>query len=107
MYRNHHDKKLAAKSFQTNAMRIAILENMGIVWDVQNDAWEQSYQELKRYKEENGHCVVPNKYPPNRPLGNWVGKQRLFYRGHRGQHLSEDRIARLEKLGFVWKVQVR
>lgn len=39
-------------------------------------SWYQRLNELYEFKEQNGHCDVPQKYPPNRCLGIWVNKQR-------------------------------
>jgi hypothetical protein len=42
---------------------------------------------------------VPLRWAENKQLGRWVGSQRSKYR--KGK-LSEDRIKRLEDIGFVW-----
>ena len=34
------------------------------------------FAELKRYREEHGHCNAPYKFPVNPPLGKWVSHQR-------------------------------
>ncbi|KAL7447117.1 hypothetical protein ACHAXM_010554 [Skeletonema potamos] len=71
--------------------------------------WEERFEELKEYKKVNGDCVVPKNYGP---LGSWVRSQRhlrkeqgtvgVSFEG--GSHLSQDRVDRLDKLGFVWDV---
>ena len=57
--------------------------------------------ELKRFREEHGHCNVPQRYFKNPSLGAWVSQKRNDFK--KGD-LSEDRIARLEEIGFVWNV---
>lgn len=71
--------------------------------------WEERYEELKEYKRVHGNCVVPKNYGA---LGSWVRSQRhlrkeqgtmgVSFEG--GGPLSQERIDRLSKLGFVWDV---
>ena len=62
--------------------RIHLLEDQGFAWAPKSeeltgqDLWLTRYDELKKYKNENGHCKVPKDYPPNQSLGNWVITQR-------------------------------
>jgi len=55
--------------------RIRKLESLGFVWSVRDD-WQKHYEELKAFKEEEGHCNVPARYVQNRRLGIWVSAQR-------------------------------
>jgi hypothetical protein len=57
------------------------------------------YKELVQYKSEWGSCNVPHMYSKNHQLGSWVLNQR-----NRSQSLPADRIAKLNKIGFVWKI---
>ena len=34
----------------------------------QTDIWTEKYEDLVQYKAENGHCLVPNSFPPNPSL---------------------------------------
>jgi len=58
--------------------------------------WSKCYFELKQFKQQNGHCKVPQKHPT---LGFWVNNTRKSYKSGK---LSQDRIDKLEKLGFYW-----
>jgi Helicase associated domain len=97
--------------------RVKVLSSVGFVWDVvqaDNDArWRKRYEELVEYKNIHGHCNVPQ----STDLGKWVKMQRenkhesdLKREGktpHRKKPkpcLSEDRIAKLEAIGFQWRV---
>ena len=81
--------------------KIARLEEIGFVWDILEEAWEENFLELQRFREEHGHCKVPKRYPQNPFLGVWVSVQRYAFK--KGK-LSEDKIERLEEIGFVWDV---
>ena len=55
---------------------------------------------LKEYKDRHGDCNVPAGWAGNDiKLGSWVGTQRTRYSEGK---LSNDRIKRLEDVGFVW-----
>ena len=69
------------------------------------EKWEERYQELLQFRQDNGHCVVPLCYPPNPTLSHWVKRQRYQYKlKSDGKHstLSRHRQALLERIGFVW-----
>jgi superfamily II DNA or RNA helicase/ferredoxin-thioredoxin reductase catalytic subunit len=61
--------------------------------------WEVMFQQLVEFKNVHGHCNVPNRYPENPPLGNWVQQQR--YKNRKGI-LNEQYIKKLNEIGFVW-----
>lgn len=81
------------------------LEELGLDWDdtsLRNARWMGMYGKLKEFKERNGHCKVPQKYPEDPKLSNWVSVQR---RMEAGGKLSADRRSKLLALGFVWSFQ--
>jgi len=61
--------------------------------------WNEKYSLLKDFKEENGHCNVPQNYNINPSLGRWVIRQRV-----RKDKLSPDKIKKLNDLCFVWDI---
>lgn len=79
--------------------RISRLEQLGLTWNVINDTWESLYKELVAFKNDVGHCNVPQFFPTNPKLGVWVARQRDHYR--QGKLLAE-RIDKFQKLGFCW-----
>jgi hypothetical protein len=79
--------------------RLQRLKDLGFQFDHHNDRWESRYCELIQFKEEHGHCNVPDSWPENLRLARWVMTQRQMYR--KGK-LSRDRIQRLETIGFIW-----
>ena len=88
--------------------RIAKLNEIGFQWDVNEAAWEEKLAELVAYKEAYGDCNVPNKFKENEQLGKWVARHRTqyrFYQGGKKSHMTEERIAKLDDIGFKWKVR--
>lgn len=102
--------------------QIIALESIGHIWDVKESQWDDRYKELLRFKEQNGHCMVPTA---KSDLGAWVNSQRCAYASHiRGKALanknpenpaasrkirsiSDERVAKLNAIGFVWKLKDR
>jgi hypothetical protein len=75
------------------------LESLGFVWRRFDAAWDEMYQRLMRYKFEYGTCRVSQRSREDPQLGDWVARQR--YRRKKGL-LSEERIQRLDEIGFGW-----
>jgi len=63
--------------------------------------WDRMFAELATYKRKHGDCKVPRKWPDNLKLGEWVGGQR---KSRMKERVSDDRIRRLDELGFVWDI---
>ncbi|GFH58467.1 hypothetical protein CTEN210_14943 [Chaetoceros tenuissimus] len=63
------------------------------------NVWNDRLEELKLYKLKHGHCNVPRTYGENQPLANWVNTQHCQYRN---LTLSQERIEKLDDIGFVW-----
>uniref|UniRef100_A0A7S4JSE0 Helicase-associated domain-containing protein n=1 Tax=Odontella aurita TaxID=265563 RepID=A0A7S4JSE0_9STRA len=86
--------------------RFKRLSELGFVWYVKGpDQWMDRYKELEAFNDEFGNCDVPSRYAPNRRLGRWVSFQRTQYRlklQSQHNHLTDERMKRLEKLGFSW-----
>eukprot|EP00532_Pseudo-nitzschia_australis_P019147 CAMPEP_0168303260 /NCGR_PEP_ID=MMETSP0142_2-20121227/42100_1 /TAXON_ID=44445 /ORGANISM="Pseudo-nitzschia australis, Strain 10249 10 AB" /LENGTH=387 /DNA_ID=CAMNT_0008254103 /DNA_START=208 /DNA_END=1371 /DNA_ORIENTATION=+ len=71
----------------------------------QAESWMEKYGELLDFRLYNRHCLVPNQFPQNPPLAEWVKRQRYQYKlKGLGKHssMTDDRVIALEKLGFVW-----
>ena len=90
--------------------RIRILEDLGFVWNAQHAAWVRHVAALKTFRKHYGHCNVPlntTNCPTRFPkLGLWVKEQRRHYvllkQGKKQSHMTEERIAELDALDFVW-----
>lgn len=68
-----------------------------------NVLWQHRYNELVEFKNQNGHCHVPQRYHLNRSLGKWVHKQRQEVRKMRNGEkccLNAFRMEALKSIGF-------
>mmetsp|Transcript_11370 Transcript_11370/g.17591 ORF Transcript_11370/g.17591 Transcript_11370/m.17591 type:complete len:451 (-) Transcript_11370:1235-2587(-) len=90
--------------------RIDALDSIGFQWNpgrrVNDDLWEQRFNELCEFKRENGHTNVPEKYAPNKSLGKWVSNQRhrrkLLDAGKKAKGMTRVRVEKLDAVGFEW-----
>ena len=83
------------------------LEKIGFEWkgrEVSHVQWETRFAQLIAYQQAHGHCDVPCHWTEDRCFGHWVSNLRSFRR--KGQ-LSQERIDRLDRLGFKWVIQNR
>ena len=96
------------KPNRMTAERIRELERVGFFdWGTRkNDlgsTWSLRFQQLREFKVQFGHCVVPAKYSANPQLGKWVSNQRchckLFQEG-KPNHMTADRVRELESIEF-------
>jgi Helicase associated domain len=85
------------KRGKVSSARKARLDALGFAWHPDDHFWESNLAKLESFKDLHGHCNVPRGW--DLQLGVWVTTLRL--RQKRG-HLSEERKAQLDKLGFPW-----
>mmetsp|Transcript_26245 Transcript_26245/g.58328 ORF Transcript_26245/g.58328 Transcript_26245/m.58328 type:complete len:475 (-) Transcript_26245:330-1754(-) len=78
------------------------LEEVGVIWDLYTQQWEEKYILLLRYKERKGHCNVPQHHQEGGvQLGSWLQWQRQAKK--RGV-LESWCQRRLDELGVSWDV---
>lgn len=65
--------------------------------------FDKNLKELLEFKQQNGHCNVPQSWESNPKLGIWVNYIRQRFRDGK---LSESRKARLESIGFLGRYGV-
>jgi hypothetical protein len=77
------------------------LKELGVVFDKFEQQWQEGYNELMIFKDQNGNCAVPMRYksPSGFSLGSWVGTQRV-----KGKSINDDRTNRLNQAGFIWDI---
>jgi hypothetical protein len=84
---------------------IAVPSRFGAFRQSQLDQWNQRYQDLVEFRNTQGHCLVPLKYPEQPSLAHWIQRQRYQHRlKNDGKHssMTDEREAALEDLGFIW-----
>jgi superfamily II DNA or RNA helicase len=85
------------------ADRIQQLESVvGWVWDPSEAGYQEGFEKLKTYVEQNHNARVPRSYIDDAgfKLGQWVSSRRREY--NKGK-LGADRIQQLESVvGWVW-----
>ena len=98
-----HQRSLSALGSMREDRR-DLLNQLGFVWNQRNRTpWIEKYEELKSFKKEHGHCLVP-KTSSTDTLRTWVQNQRAsFARGS----LRQDKKDLLDEIGFVWKLRNR
>lgn len=92
------------KDYQRGHMpqrHIKKLQQIGVVLDPQNDAWEKYYERAVTYVHETGALDVPAWYETadGAALGKWISHQREAYRMGK---LGEQWSVKLEQLGMQW-----
>ncbi len=60
--------------------------------------------ELAEFKREFGHCNVSRYNERNAQLSRWCDNQRQLFKNGK---LSQDRIDKLNELGFTWVLKVQ
>lgn len=81
------------------------LEAAGLPWHhhgVVTSKWRFYIDQLAAYHQRFGHCRVPREWPENQRLARWVWFQR---QRHKYGLLLPEEFARLESLGFAWKIK--
>ena len=68
-------------------------------------SWEQYYAAAKTCAATQKGLELPRSYQTEDglPLGRWLEIQRQIRAGRRAGRLTEEQIARLDKLGIVWR----
>ena len=74
------------------------LDEIGFVWGVLAEAWEEGFSKLLQFKKAEGHCRAPNGFKlKGFNLGSWVATQRKTK-----DSMSPERKQRLDDIGFIW-----
>ncbi|MBK1877594.1 helicase associated domain-containing protein [Pelagicoccus mobilis] len=84
--------------------RIPLLDEIGFEWEIKPStrSWDEMFEALRTFKEEHGHCNVPQNWKEDKQLGKWVNHRRGDYKLGK---LTDDMIHKLESIGFVWNTR--
>ncbi len=77
--------------------RINKLNKAGFDWAPMKDKWAKRFEELSRYKEKNGNCIVPARSEGKQALYIWTARMRRDK-----AKLSQYKIDMLDSIGFDW-----
>jgi Helicase associated domain len=105
--------------------KVKALEKLEIEWEPYKSHWMARYDDLKAFKEREGHVRVPYQIGGRRKLKNgefrkpvydslgvWVKRQRFQYKmlqqGNmaKAAEMNAEKIRLLEELGFDWALRV-
>lgn len=94
-YANSDKKRMVTKAQK------ARLDEIGMVWNIASNRWEEAYSLAKAYWGEHGNLRIPTKYKTKNgfALDEWVRTQR---EKRASGSLSQDQIARLDAIGMDW-----
>lgn len=109
-YNNLNDGKKKRRNLSKD--RIERLEEIGFKWTVgvgHCEVFDKHCRDLEAFKSKYGHCSVMIKDINCPSLGNWCSKMRSAYKKIQNgeipvHNLSQDRMDRLEKIGFKWEI---
>lgn len=83
--------------------QIEKLESIGMIWNVKGQGFSDMYELAKRYYEEHGDLLLPDKYEiDGKKVSSWIKDKRKAYR--KGT-LSAEQIEQLEAIGMIWDVR--
>ena len=80
--------------------QIALLNEVNFTWSLRDRGdWEDNLDVIVAFKQKYGHCNIPLNFPENPKLARFVNSSRV--QRNKGL-MSEDRIEKLDAVGFVW-----
>jgi hypothetical protein len=83
--------------------REALLNEVCFIWDSHKQIWNEHFEELVKFFTTHGHCNVFST--GNAQLSTWCKHQRQQYKKYMNgmkSTMDNERICRLESIGFDW-----
>jgi superfamily II DNA or RNA helicase len=81
--------------------QIKLLEDLGFIWNLIENKWQENYRQLLKVKESGLDVNLP-KGKNASPLAHWVASQRM---SRKKGMLSEEKISLLQDIGIIWDVK--
>lgn len=104
MHKKQPKKQARSNKSRSTPLRPKSKYNKGL----QDKTWNEQYTALLKFKQQYGHCQVPQNYAPSPKLGQWVMAQRRYYKLNTSlTERSAQRLQLLKEVGFVFKVSKR
>mmetsp|Transcript_36768 Transcript_36768/g.44347 ORF Transcript_36768/g.44347 Transcript_36768/m.44347 type:complete len:387 (+) Transcript_36768:76-1236(+) len=85
--------------------RIQLLNKINFEWDPIDNLWNNRYDELKSYLNDNSVMALYAREEQNPKLKIWIGTQRKHYKlfqKDEKSHMTKQRINLLNNIGFAW-----
>lgn len=89
--------------------QIKLLNNIGMIWDVKKEHWEEMYNYAKEYYNIHKLLNIPCNYVTDNGvnLGIWISKQRRVYKDIINQKIKlnsiiKNRIKLLNDIDMIW-----
>ena len=82
-----------------SAEQVSALNALGMIWDKNEQEWNDCYEAARIYFETHGDLNVPATYKTSNGfmLGKWVDRQR------KNTKISETRKSKLDRIGMIWE----
>ena len=101
---------IVSRSLQLEMREFHNWNKLGFKWSSDSQlslpiARNEPLSDILDFKQQWGHCGVPQKYADTAKLGGWARHQRSQYRllkSGKKSLISFEMISWLEKLGFQW-----
>jgi len=106
--RRQYKLMLEGKRSTMTPERVQLLSDTGFVWDSHEAIWRHRLDQVCKYKEMHGHCLIPSGYSEDPALATWVKCQRRqfkLYGEGKSCGITSERIKLLEKIGFEWELR--
>ena len=71
-----------SQNVRINSNKVELLNKLGMDWNPIETQWKRMYHLAKKYYNENGNLLIPDKYltEDNIKLGRWISTQRGNYK---------------------------